>query len=465
MEPLKDPLVDRFLPDLQPPPAACLSKNLLFPQNNSVPDWKLLKNHLKQEGRVSKTDCIAIVQSAASMFAREPNLLDLMDPITIIGDIHGQFFDLLKILELAGDLIETKYLFLGDFVDRGSFSIEVLLLLYALKINYPNSVFLTRGNHESRQLTTFFNFRSECLYKYDLDTYNTIMESFDKLPLACIVNKKFLAVHGGISPSLESLTNIVDLSRFGEIPRKGLLCDLLWSDPVDAETGVSPEKFKSNNVRDCSYFYNAQAVNDFLKKSKLLCIIRAHEAQIDGYKMHKWNGSSEFPVVITVFSAPNYCDVYNNKGAILKFINHGLHVQQYNYTIHPYILPNFMNLFTWSVPFVIEKVLEIMINIMRKGDEKEIASHAGKGIKELENEIKENKTDMFKNKIKALGSMMKMLKTLQVENAAILELKGMCPDNKIPRGLLTQGRDAILGAIESFNTAKRLDLINEKRPE
>lgn len=464
MEPLKDPLGDRFLQNLKPPPSGFLRKDLLFPHNNSIPNWSLLKDHLKQEGRVPKDHCLEIVRAAGDIFMREPNLLDLMDPVTIIGDIHGQFYDLLKILDLAGDINETKYLFLGDFVDRGVFSIEVLLVLYSLKLNFPNSVFLTRGNHESRQLTSFFNFRTECLHKYDLEVYNTIMESFDKLPLACIVNKKFLAVHGGISPSLEKLSDITDLSRFGEIPRKGLLCDLLWADPIDSEIGTSPEKFKPNTMRECSYFYGVAAANDFLRKSKLLCIIRAHEAQIDGYKMHKWNGNSEFPVVITVFSAPNYCDVYNNKGAILKFINNGLHIQQYNYTMHPYILPNFMNLFTWSVPFVIEKVLEIMLSVMKKGKDDNEGKGKGNEAIKFEKRILEGKSDIFRNKIKAVVSMMKMLKTLQVENEAIIQLKGMCPDNKIPRGLLIEGKEAIYGAIESFNMAKRWDMINEKRP-
>lgn len=466
MEPLKDPLGDRFLPDLKPPPAEFLLKKLLFPNDDMIPDFRVLKDHLHDEGRVAKADCLAIIQHTGDIFAREPNLLELMDPITIIGDIHGQFYDLIKILDLAGDLDCTKYLFLGDFVDRGTFSIEVLLLLYALKLNYPTSVFLTRGNHESRQLTSHFNFRSECLNKYDLEVYNTIMESFDKLPLACIINKKFLAVHGGISPSLEKLSNITSLCRFCEIPRKGLLCDLLWSDPIDTDIGSSPEKFKPNLIRDCSYYYGSIAVNDFLTKNKLLSIIRAHEAQVDGYKMHKWNGNSEFPVVITVFSAPNYCDIYNNKGAILKLINQNLHVQQYNYTIHPYLLPNSKNIFTWSVPFVVEKVLSIMLSILKKGNdgEKDIKT-TGKGLKEIESAMKNTKEDVFKKKIKAVTSMMQMLKVLKDENEAILQLKGMCPDNRIPKGLLQEGKGAIYNAIESFKSAKKLDLPNEKRPQ
>lgn len=123
----------------------------------------------------------------------------------MVGDIHGQFYDMVKMLEVGGKPENIKYLFLGDYVDRGSFSLEVLLVLYSLKLNYSKTIFMLRGNHECRQMTSFFNFRSEVLYKYDAELYDLIMESFDALPLSCLVNGKFLALHGGISPSLKSV--------------------------------------------------------------------------------------------------------------------------------------------------------------------------------------------------------------------------------------------------------------------
>ncbi len=140
--------------------------------------------------------------------------MKVQDPVTVVGDLHGQYYDLQKILDLGGfpesrlkstdqlSLTQNKYLFLGDYVDRGSFSVEILLLLYSLKINFPNEVIMLRGNHECRQMTQYFNFRAECLLKYDGETYDLFMESFDALPIACIVNNKFLALHGGISPNL-----------------------------------------------------------------------------------------------------------------------------------------------------------------------------------------------------------------------------------------------------------------------
>jgi serine/threonine-protein phosphatase 2B catalytic subunit len=120
---------------------------------------------------------------------------------------------------VGGNPQNTKYLFLGDFVDRGSFSIEVLILLFSVKLNYPNTVYFLRGNHECRQMTSFFNFRDECKYKYDQDIYDILMDCFDLIPLCCIVNGKFLAVHGGISPELKTIDDLKRMDRFKEPPR------------------------------------------------------------------------------------------------------------------------------------------------------------------------------------------------------------------------------------------------------
>ncbi|OMJ71024.1 hypothetical protein SteCoe_30870 [Stentor coeruleus] len=465
VEPLLDPLQDRVLKSSEAPPHRFLSANLLFPRGTAAPpDVTVLKNHLKKEGRVAKSDALIILRQAAETFRKEKTLIELRYPVIVVGDIHGQFYDLLKLLDMAGDVSANKYLFLGDYVDRGSFSVEVLLVLYSLKLNFPQNVFMIRGNHECRQMTTFFNFRAECLFKYDLEFYETACETFDMMALACIINKKFLAVHGGISPEMVTLEDITKVNRYTEPPRQGLFCDMLWSDPVANDTGVSPDKYKTNEVRGCSYFFNVNAVNTFLKRNKLLTVIRAHEAQLEGYKMHTWNGPGEFPVVITIFSAPNYCDVYNNKGAIIKFDDNNLNIQQFNYSGHPYILPNFMDLFSWSIPFVIEKVLEIMCQVVNPKNTS-VGGASGEKIEELKESIKETKTEIFRNKVKAMSKMMKMFKTLREDKEIIMQLKGLCPDNKVPKGLIQQGRKALEGALDSFTKAKEWDIINEKRPE
>jgi serine/threonine-protein phosphatase 2B catalytic subunit len=403
---------------------------------------------------------------AMNMFRREPNLLQLKDPVTVVGDIHGQFYDMIKMLEIGGSPETTRYLFLGDYVDRGAFSIEVVLLLYAIKVSFPSTVCMIRGNHECRQMTTFFNFRSEVMYKYDLEVYDKFMESFDMLPLACIVNNKFIALHGGISPELRTLDDINRLNRFTEPPRQGLYCDILWSDPVENDQGRSPDLFKSNEVRGCSYFFNVEAVNRFLRRNDLLSVIRAHEAQLDGYKMHRWNGNNEFPVVITIFSAPNYCDVYNNKAAVIKFENNTLNIQQFNYTSHPYMLPNFMDVFTWSIPFVIEKVTEMLYNILEpkslslpKVDETALLR-----IRELQAEVKEAKMEVDHKKVMFVGQLLQKIKQVREVNEQMVKTKDACPDDKIPRNILLQ-RSPMQNAMENFNQARRFDLVNEKMPE
>lgn len=359
-----DPIKDRTVVEVPPPPARPISADLLWikdAKGNKLPDWKVLKDHLFKEGRLHKEDLLELIAMTCKEFHKSENLLKIPDPVTVVGDIHGQYYDFVKLLEVGGDPATTRYLFLGDYVDRGSFSVECLILVFALKLTFPNSIHCLRGNHECRQMTAFFNFRDECEYKYDQTIYSAFMDVFDSLPICAILNGKFLAVHGGISPDLKTIKQLNEIDRFQEPPRQGLLCDLLWADPVEEKEGEPPpkndgRKFIVNEVRGCSYFFTFEAAVELCDKQKLLSIIRAHEAQLEGYKMHRTNEATRFPSVITIFSAPNYCDVYNNKGAILKFENNTLNILQFNCSVHPYHLPNFMDVFTWSIPFVSEKV-------------------------------------------------------------------------------------------------------------
>ena len=145
--------------------------------------------------------------------------MKLKDPVTVVGDIHGQYYDLVKLLDVGGDPEDTKYLFLGDYGDLGAFSVDCVLLIYSIKLNYPKTTFLLRGNHECRQMTNFFNFRLEVLNKFDEDTYDLFMDTFDALPIGCLVNNKFLAIHGGISPDLKTLEDLNEIRRMKEPPR------------------------------------------------------------------------------------------------------------------------------------------------------------------------------------------------------------------------------------------------------
>nr|CAI44590.1 calcineurin-A2-2 [Paramecium tetraurelia] len=486
MELLRDPSKDRVVKTLKPPPHRPLSNQLMFPDKlKNKPDWRILQDHLSKEGRIAKEDLIKLVTECNKILKNEGNLIYLHDPLTVVGDIHGQYYDLVKMFDVGGNIETTKYLFLGDFVDRGSFSIEVVVLAYAIKINFPNTVFFLRGNHECRQLTSFFNFKDECLYKYDQETYDLLMDSFDLFPLACVVNNKFLAIHGGISPDLKTLEDIKKIDRYHEPPRSGLFCDILWSDPVDNDQGSLDNGWRGNEVRGCSWFFGVEAVHRFLQRNNLISVIRAHEAQLEGYKMHRWKGSQDFPVVITIFSAPNYCDVYKNKGAVIKFENNTLNIQQFKDTPHPYLLPNFMDVFSWSIPFVTEKVTEMLYMLLKHEDQdqesendkinqqdiekfKQITqseqSKTYEKNKSLQKQLSRSGKEKLRSRLKFVATMMKMQKTLREENESIVQLKGACPDKRLPKGLLLQGKEAITDALQEFNYMKLADSINEKMP-
>jgi len=169
-------------------------------------------------------------------------------------------------------------LFLGDYVDRGNFSIEVLIFLYSLKLNFPNEIIMLRGNHESRAMTEHFTFRQEVLKKYDgdQDLYELFIETFEAMPIAADVNGDYLCMHGGISPDLNTLEDINKINRFIEPPLSGFLCDLLWSDPgADKETRTL--KFAKNVERECSFRFGLEPVKQILKNNNFLSIIRAHQ--------------------------------------------------------------------------------------------------------------------------------------------------------------------------------------------
>ena len=318
---------------------------------------------------------------------------------------------------------------------------------------------MLRGNHECRQMTSFFNFKQECEVKYDSEVYERLMETFDCLPIACLINDKFLAIHGGISPEIDKIADIEKINRFEEPPKSGPMCDMLWSDPCEKDDEAIGMGFIANTTRGCSYVFGSKAATPFLEKNDILSIIRAHEAQLEGFKMYQWDQNVDFPSVITVFSAPNYCDVYNNKAAIIKFKNNMVNIQQYNYSPHPFVLPNFMNIFNWSIPFVSEKISEMLLHIIKRDP----------SIDDNDNDkstaIEDNVTNSLRLKVKFITMLMKMYRTLREESELIMKLKGFCPGNKIPRGILIQGPEALKTALERYKNAKNLDSVNERMPK
>ncbi|KAM3258436.1 hypothetical protein ACQJBY_044588 [Aegilops geniculata] len=218
----------------------------------------------------------ALCEKAKEILMEESNVQPVRSPVTICGDIHGQFHDLAELFRIGGKCPDTNYLFMGDYVDRGYYSVETVSLLVALKVRYPHRLTILRGNHESRQITQVYGFYDECLRKYgSANVWKTFTDLFDYLPLTALVESEIFCLHGGLSPSIETLDNVRSFDRIQEVPHEGPMCDLLWSDPDDrCGWGISP--------RGAGYTFGQEQK------------------------------------VVTIFSAPNYCYRCGNMASILE---------------------------------------------------------------------------------------------------------------------------------------------------
>ncbi|WVQ98222.1 serine/threonine-protein phosphatase 2B catalytic subunit A1 [Kwoniella sp. CBS 9459] len=465
---------ERVVKDVQAPAMYTPSDEQFWSKTDkSKPDIAFLKNHFYREGRLTEEQALYILEKGGEILRNEPNLLEVDAPITVCGDIHGQYYDLMKLFEVGGNPADTRYLFLGDYVDRGYFSIECVLYLWSLKMWYPDTLFLLRGNHECRHLTDYFTFKLECKHKYSETVYNACMESFCNLPLAAIMNKQFLCIHGGLSPELHTLDDLRAINRFREPPTSGLMCDILWADPLeDFGSEKTNETFLHNHVRGCSYFFTYNAACQFLERNNLLSIIRAHEAQDAGYRMYRKTKTTGFPSVMTIFSAPNYLDVYSNKAAVLKYESNVMNIRQFNCTPHPYWLPNFMDVFTWSLPFVGEKITDMLIAILNCCTKEELEEEEEETPMAITPETPDEgvedaaaeRRQVIKNKILAVGRMSRVFALLREESERVSELKSISGSNALPAGMLASGAEGIKEAIQGFEDARKSDIENERLP-
>ncbi|XP_072383562.1 serine/threonine-protein phosphatase PP1-beta-like [Diabrotica undecimpunctata] len=259
---------------------------------------------------ISESDIKALCFKSISIFMSQPMLLELEAPIKVCGDIHGQFLDLLKLFGFGGFPPDSNYLFLGDYVDRGKQSVEVICLLLAYKIKYPENFFLLRGNHEASAVCKIYGFFDECKRRYSTKIFKLFTDVFNTLPVAAIIDDKIFCCHGGLSPDLLHIGQIRNIQRPVDIPIQGLLCDLLWSDP-------STEPGWTDNDRGVSFSFGPDVINKFLRKHDFDLICRGHQVVEDGYEFFAQRK------LITIFSAPNYCGTFDNAGALMS-INENL---------------------------------------------------------------------------------------------------------------------------------------------
>ena len=240
-------------------------------------------------------------------------------PAILVGDLHGQYYDVLEMLRVARDgqgtgcLLEGhNYVFMGDYVDRGYNSIETWQLLMLLKIRYPHRVTLLRGNHESRQVSQVYGLYDEIVSKFgNPSVWKDCTDAFDYLPLASVIGGKIFAVHGGLSPELSHIDQIRQIDRINELPNEGQFADLMWSDPEDSVIDWAA------NPRGAGWVFGLNPTRQFLHLNNLQLIARAHQLVQEGYK---YQFDSQ---LVTVWSAPNYCYRCGNVASVLTVSNDG----------------------------------------------------------------------------------------------------------------------------------------------
>jgi len=273
-------------------------------------------SHINTGNHLSEPVLLVIIKHLFEVLVAEENLLLLDSPISVCGDVHGQLWDVIHLFEVGGHPSVTKYLFLGDYVDRGFFSVETFLLIACYKLKYPKNIFMLRGNHESSDVNSGYGLYSEILTVYGhAGIWERMNALFEVLPIAALIDNKLFCVHGGISPHISLVDQISMINRKRQIEPKGPFSDLFWSDPDD-----NGSTWKEN-TRGAGFLFGSSAVKEFCQNNDLRMIIRSHQLAKEGYE-YKFEKQ-----LITIWSAPNYMYRSGNKAAILSF----------DTTLNPYI--------------------------------------------------------------------------------------------------------------------------------
>lgn len=262
---------------------------------------------IRNHDKIKEEDLICLFRMATDVLYKEGTLISLTTPITVCGDIHGQFYDLLYLFNVGGQPPETKYLFLGDYVDRGYYSMETFALLIAFKVKYPDRFYMLRGNHECRQVNQMYGFYEEIINRFGHPgPYKMCNDLFDFLPMAAVIDNKIFCVHGGLSPDVHAIEQIAFQERRKEIPSSGAISDLCWSDPDDIEGW-------GTNQRGAGFLFGKRPTKEFIRNNNLKMIARAHQLAMDGYQWHFQERE-----LVTVWSAPNYMYRSGNKASVMK---------------------------------------------------------------------------------------------------------------------------------------------------
>ncbi|EGT45479.1 hypothetical protein CAEBREN_32030 [Caenorhabditis brenneri] len=266
---------------------------------------------------IEEREILEVCYRARELFWKQSMKIDVEAPVTICGDIHGQFEDLILMFSTYGfphippqdpKAMAHNYLFLGDYVDRGPFSIEVITLLFALHLLYPDKVSLLRGNHESRPVNMQYGFYFECSRRFSPNLYESFQYAFYCMPVCAVVGKRIICMHGGISEDLKSMDQFDLFERPCDVPDVGMISDLCWADPVHD----IPDGMYSESPRGAGRLFGPKAVEDFLDRHNLDLIVRAHQVVMDGFEFFA-NG-----LLVTIFSAPSYCGHFDNLGGVLR---------------------------------------------------------------------------------------------------------------------------------------------------
>ena len=259
-------------------------------------------------------DISLLCNKALPILKAEPNVAKTQSPITVLGDVHGDFDDVLQIFSIFGMPNECKYCFIGDFVDRGEKSVHTISLLLAFKVKYPDRVFLIRGNHEGYNMTSTYGFYDEIMKRFgDFLIWRAFIEVFCALPVGVLIDNNIFGIHGGLTPYLDTIEkldslnrNLPDTTQAG-IRQEPILKDLMWNDPADGP-GIQPA------LRDGGKCWGPDVTEKFIERNKLKFVVRGHETVNGGYK---WNHNQR---VLTVFSSPSYTGGFH-EGAALEVLS------------------------------------------------------------------------------------------------------------------------------------------------